>query len=123
METDVERLQKMNRTVGRIPEDIRKKHGMTLKPIELLEINPSESIDDIAGRHVMELPKILRLFLGDSGNTQRNGSGLLSYLLFSKWFCKDLIALGYKDGLARREEIEGFFSDHMTQHNENEKSA
>jgi NTE family protein len=123
METDVERLQRINRTVNRIPESIRKKHGMELKPIELLEINPSESLDDIAGRHVNELPKILRLFLGGSGNTSRNGSGILSYLLFSKGFCTDLIALGYKDGLARREEIEGFFSDHMPQYNENEKSA
>lgn len=123
METDVERLQRINRTVDRIPENIRKKHGMELKPIELLEINPSESLDEIAGRHAHELPRILRLFLGGSGNTSRNGSGILSYLLFSKGFCKDLIALGYKDGLARREEIEGFFSDHMPQHNENEKSA
>ena len=123
METDVERLQRINRTVNRIPESIRKKHGMELKPIELLEINPSESLDDIAGRHVNELPRILRLFLGGSGNTSKNGSGILSYLLFSKGFCTDLIALGYKDGLARREEIEGFFSDHMPQYNENEKSA
>jgi NTE family protein len=123
METDVERLQRINRTVDRIPESVRKKHGMELKPIELLEINPSESLDDIAGRHASELPRILRLFLGGSGNTSRNGSGILSYLLFSKGFCKDLIALGYKDGLARRTEIEGFFSDHMPQHNENEKSA
>jgi NTE family protein len=123
METDVERLQRINRTVDRIPENIRKKHGMELKPIELLEINPSESLDEIAGRHAHELPRILRLFLGGSGNTSRNGSGILSYLLFSKGFCKDLIALGYKDGLARREEIEDFFSDHMPQHNENEKSA
>ncbi|MEH6450793.1 MAG: patatin-like phospholipase family protein [Oleispira sp.] len=123
METDVERLQRINRTVDRIPENIRKKHGMELKPIELLEINPSESLDEIAGRHAHELPRILRLFLGGSGNTSRNGSGILSYLLFSKGFCKDLIALGYKDGLARRTEIEDFFSDHMPQHNENEKSA
>jgi NTE family protein len=123
METDVERLQRINRTVDRIPENVRKKHGMELKPVELLEINPSESIDDTAGRHVDELPRILRLFLGGSGNTSRNGSGILSYLLFSKGFCKDLIDLGYKDGLARREEIEDFFSDHMPQHNENEKSA
>ena len=123
METDVERLQRINRTVDRIPENVRKKHGMELKPVELLEINPSESLDDIAGRHVDELPKILRLFLGGSGNSSRNGSGILSYLLFSRGFCKDLIDLGYKDGLARREEIEDFFSDHMPQQAENEKSA
>jgi NTE family protein len=123
MEADVERLEKINLTVNRIPETVRKKHGMQLKPIELLEINPSESIDNIAGRHVDELPKILRLFLGGSGNTSRNGSGILSYLLFSKGFCKNLIDLGYEDGLARRGEIESFFSDHMPQHAENEKSA
>lgn len=123
METDVERLQRINRTVSRIPENIRKKHGMELKPIDLLEINPSESLDDIAGRHVEELPKILRLFLGGSGNTSKNGSGILSYLLFSKGFCKDLIALGYKDGLARREEIETFFSDHLPEHASNNKKS
>jgi|TARA_B100000446_G_scaffold187146_1_gene215391 NTE family protein len=120
METDVERLQRINRTVDMIPENIRKKHSMDLKPIELLEINPSSSLDDIAGRHVHELPRALRFFLGSSGN----GSGILSYLLFSSGFCKDLIALGYKDGLERRAEIEAFFSDHMPdQEAENKKSA
>jgi len=124
METDVERLQRINRTVNKIPENIRKKHGMELKPIELLEINPSKSLDEIAGRHAHELPRALRLFLGGSGNTSRNGSGILSYLLFSSGFCKDLIALGYKDGLARREEIETFFADHMPdQDSRIEKSA
>ncbi len=124
METDVERLQRINRTVNMIPENVRKKHGMELKPIDLLEINPSASLDEIAGRHAHELPRALRLFLGGSGNTSRNGSGILSYLLFSKGFCKDLIALGYKDGLARRAEIESFFADHMPdQDSRTEKSA
>ena len=124
METDVERLQRINRTVDRIPESVRKKHGMELKLIELLEINPSKSMDEIAGRHVQELPRVIRLALGGSGNTSRNGSGILSYLLFSSGFCKDLIALGYKDGLARRDEIERFFSDHMVNKDiKNKKSA
>ena len=115
METDVERLQRINRTVNMIPENVRKKHGMELKPIDLLEISPSQSMDEIAGRHAHELPQAIKLFFGGSGNTSRNGSGILSYLLFSSGFCKDLIALGYKDGMARREEIEEFFADHMPQ--------
>ena len=124
METDVERLQRINRTVDKIPEDVRKKHGMELKPIELLEINPSESMDEIAGRHVDELPRVIRLALGGSGNTSRNGSGILSYLLFSSGFCKDLIALGYKDGMARRDEIERFFLGKTSAEAiENKKSA
>ena len=118
METDVERLQRINRTVEVIPENVRKKHGMELKPIELLEISPSESLDEIAGRHAHELPRAIRLFLGGSGNTSRNGSGILSYLLFSSGFCKDLIALGYKDGLGRRKEIESFFADHIAERKE-----
>jgi NTE family protein len=124
METDVERLQRINRTVDKIPEDVRKKHGMELKPIELLEINPSASMDEIAGRHVDELPRVIRLALGGSGNTSRNGSGILSYLLFSSGFCKDLIALGYKDGMARRDEIERFFLGKTSAEAiENKKSA
>ena len=124
METDVERLQRINRTVDKIPEDVRKKHGMELKPIELLEINPSSSMDEIAGRHVDELPRVIRLALGGSGNTSRNGSGILSYLLFSSGFCKDLIALGYKDGMARRDEIERFFLGKTSAEAiENKKSA
>ena len=116
MEADVERLQRINRTVNMIPEDVRHKHGMELKPVELLEINPSESLDDIAGHHAHELPRAIKLFFGGSGNTSRNGSGILSYLLFSSNFCKDLIALGYKDGLAREEEIKAFFADHINHH-------
>ena len=37
-------------------------------------------------------------------------SSLLSYLIFEKEFCKELIDLGYKDGLARQEEIRSFLS-------------
>lgn len=113
IETDVERLQRINRTVSIIPENIRNKNPMELKHIDLLEINPSRSMDEIAGRHVNELPKTIRMALGGSGNTSRNGTGILSYLLFSQGFCQELIELGYNDGLDRKEEIEAFFSEHI----------
>lgn len=113
METDVERLQRINRTVSMVPENIRSKNVMELKHIDLLEISPSRSMDEIAGRHVNELPKTIRIALGGSGNTSRKGTGILSYLLFSKGFCQELIDLGYKDGMDRREEIEAFFSDQL----------
>ena len=86
---------------------------MELKPIELLEINPSRSIDQIAGEHAAEIPKALKMTLGGSGNAGQNGSGILSYLLFSKGFCKALIDLGYSDAMQRADEIRGFFSDHF----------
>lgn len=113
METDVERLRRINRTVEKIPESVRKKQEMELKHIDLLEINPSRSIDEIAGAHASEIPRALKLALGGSGNASHNGSGVLSYLLFSHGFCKALIDLGYNDAIARTDEIRAFFSDHF----------
>jgi NTE family protein len=37
-------------------------------------------------------------------------SSLLSYLLFEKEFCRELIDLGMQDGLARQEELRSFLS-------------
>ncbi|MDF1762032.1 MAG: patatin-like phospholipase family protein, partial [Oleibacter sp.] len=112
MEADVERLSRINRTLDRIPEDVRIAQGMELKPVELLEINPSRSLDEIAGEHADEIPRALKLALRGSGNASHNGSGILSYLLFSQGFCKALIDLGYHDGKERAEEIKKFFADH-----------
>jgi len=115
MESDVERLRRINRTVDIIPDKIRKQQAMELKKIDLLEINPSQSIDDIAGEHAGEIPRALKMALGGSGNASRNGSGILSYLLFSRGFCQNLMELGYNDALAREPEIRAFFADHITQ--------
>ena len=88
---------------------------MELKSIQLLEINPSRSIDELAGEHAHEVPRALKMALGGSGNTGQSGSGILSYLLFSHGFCKSLIDLGYSDAMARADEIREFFSDHFNE--------
>jgi NTE family protein len=43
------------------------------------------------------------------GAWQRSGGDLLSYLLFEKPYCQELIRLGYHDAMQRRAEIEEFF--------------
>ncbi|AHK16249.1 MULTISPECIES: patatin-like phospholipase family protein [Thalassolituus] len=115
MEADVERMSRINRTLDKIPEAVRKKEQMELKSIQLLEINPSRSIDELAGEHAHEVPRALKMALGGSGNTGQSGSGILSYLLFSHGFCKSLIDLGYSDAMARADEIREFFSDHFNE--------
>jgi hypothetical protein len=37
-----------------------------------------------------------------------NGAGVLSYLLFERGYCRQLIDLGFSDGMSRREEILDF---------------
>ncbi len=111
MESDVERLTRINGTISKIPDEILLNQGIKLKPVELLEINPSESIDDIAARHARELPRSLRLFFKGSGTTHKSGSGVLSYLLFERGFTRDLIQHGYDDAMKQKDDILRFFCD------------
>lgn len=111
MESDVERLTRINSTLSKIPEEIMISEGINLKPVDILEISPSESIDDIAAKHSRELPKSLRFFLKGSGTTRKSGAGVLSYLLFERGFCRDLIQHGYDDAMKRKEDILKFFCE------------
>lgn len=116
LESDIERLTRINKTLTLIPEDVRRQHS-TLRPIDVLVISPSAQVlDMIAMRHADALPKSIRLFVRGSGATQRPGSGVLSYLLFEAAYCQDLMQLGYHDACARKEELKNFFNITDTPH-------
>jgi len=111
MESDVERLTRINNTISKIPDEIILSQGIPLRPVELLEISPSESIDDIAARHARELPRSLKFFFKTNTMGQKSSSGVLSYLLFERGFCRDLIQHGYEDAMKQKEEILRFFCE------------
>lgn len=109
LESDIERLTRINKTISLIPEEAR--HQSTLRPVDVMVISPSAQVlDTIAMRHADALPKSIRMFVRGSGATQRSGSGVLSYLLFEAAYCQDLIQLGYLDGCARKDEMKLFFN-------------
>lgn len=109
LESDIERLTRINKTISLIPEEAR--HQSTLRPVDVMVISPSAQVlDTIAMRHADALPKSIRMFVRGSGATQRSGSGVLSYLLFDAAYCKELIQLGYLDGCARKDEMKLFFN-------------
>ena len=105
LEADLERLQRINKTISLISSDQLREGGVTLRSVDVLVIAPSEDLEKIAARHAHHLPRTIRFLLRGLGAFNRHGSNLVSYLLFEKPFCRELIDLGYKDAMHRKEEI------------------
>jgi NTE family protein len=105
---DIERMQRINRTLSIIPDEVKACSGMALRPIETLVIAPSERLDFLAARHARALPRSVRILLRGIGAMNRSGGALTSYLLFEQPYTRALITLGYRDTEARREEVRAF---------------
>ena len=107
---DLERLERINRTVSCVPPDALRKMGLTLHHVDVLVLTPSEPLDGIAVKHVRSLPWAIRFLLRSVGAMRRGGANLASYLLFEQGYCRELIELGYNDTIKRREEVEAFLA-------------
>jgi len=106
---DIERLERINRTVSLIPRERMSETTVQLRPVRVLFISPSQPIERIAARFIHELPATVRFILRPTGALNRSGSNLASYLLFEESFCRALIDLGYQDTVAREAEVKAFF--------------
>ena len=106
---DIERLERINRTVSLIPRERMSETTVQLRPVKVLFITPSQPIERIAARFIHELPGTVRFILRPTGALNRSGSNLASYLLFEESFCRALIDLGYQDTVAREAEVKAFF--------------
>ena len=108
---DVERLQRINSTLALLTPEARA--ATSLKPIEVLVIAPSQRLDDIAAKHLGDLPITIRALLRGIGvqgeGEDARGSALASYLLFEASYTRELMALGVADTMRRRDDVVAFF--------------
>ena len=108
LETDLERLRRVNKTIDLIPTHQLVEHEVKLRPVEVMVVSPSEDLQKISIKHYMGLPATIRFFLRGIGALDEKGSSLVSYLMFEKYFCRELINLGYKDAMSRKQELMEF---------------
>jgi NTE family protein len=115
---DVEQAQRVSRSLASLPPDLAA--ALPYRPLEVLALQPSQSLDEIALRHVAELPAATRnTLVGLGALDTRHGAGasaaaLASYLLFEPGFVDALIRLGEQDAWARKAELVAFFDTATT---------
>ncbi len=98
---DLARLDRINRTLPLLSPQARQ--SADLKHVETLLIVPSIDLRDVAARHAHRVPASVRALMKGIGAW--GGGRLSSYLLFEAEFCRELIDLGYRDGLDQSEAI------------------
>ena len=103
---DLERLRRDNLLIGAAAAAAGRDAVAGMRRVEALHIVPGEDFGAIAARHAGDLPRALRALLRTMGAANPGGRMLLSYLLFDGAYARELIALGYRDAMRRREELQ-----------------
>lgn len=108
--SDLERMTRINQLIDAVPAEHRRGALARVRPIDTMLVVPSEDLREIAFRHRRELPVALRALLRGISGKSPSGNRLLSFLLFEKAYTRDLIALGYRDAMKVKDELQDFVS-------------
>lgn len=108
LRADVEQAHRVTQTLRQLPREAAS--VLPFRPVDVLAIQPTQSLDALAQEHVGELPAPTRNALGGLGILKGGGGTLASYLLFEPGFVQALIAMGENDAYARKAEVLAFFS-------------
>jgi NTE family protein len=111
LDTDLERLERVNRTLAYVPGERVAARELELRPIPVLALHPTQDLGKLAGDEYHRFPAMLRYLLKGIGVSADSGSDLLSYLAFEPVYVGRVMEIGYADTMARRDEVEAFFRD------------
>ncbi len=103
VDVDAERLQRINQTLRHVSPGT----DLSLRPIEMLMLRPSEDIGKLAFQEAYTMPRGPRYLIGGLGS-EKDSAGLISYLLFETPYLQRLCTMGYRDTLARKDEVAQF---------------
>ncbi|NNK37188.1 MAG: patatin-like phospholipase family protein, partial [Xanthomonadales bacterium] len=107
LNADLNRLRRINRTIELVDEDQRRRAGLQVMATRV--VRPTRDLREVTHQHVGQIPRAVRTLLRALGGWGRDWR-MASYLLFESVYCKELIRLGYEDGMAQRDELAGFLA-------------
>ena len=114
LQADVEQTTRVSQTLARLPAELAA--ALPYRPVQVLALQPSLSLDELAMKHLRELPASTRNTLvglgalDDARGAAGSAAALASYLLFEPGFVQALIQLGEHDAWRRKEELTAFMA-------------
>jgi NTE family protein len=103
---DIERTMQVNRVLELVPA--AEAARLPVGHVDALVLAPSRDLGEMALGYVDRLPGPVRTLLRAFGSTAGTGANLTSYLMFDRAYCGALLALGYGDTMARRDDVVAF---------------
>ena len=107
--TDIEHLERLNQWLndGHINQP-GIEGCQKMRPLRIFVITPSVNLSDLAEQHQKDMPYLIHYFVASLGRDAASCSDLMSYLLFTSKYTRELIEIGYHDASERIDEIEDF---------------
>jgi len=107
--TDIEHLNRLNRLLSEGQIGQAAVEGCErMRPLATLLITPSVDLSELARKHQKDMPYLIQYFVNGLGRDALACSDLMSYLLFTPKYTRELIDIGYNDANQRIDEIEDF---------------
>ena len=108
LDTDIEHLERLNQLLKRDQINQPGIEESQMRPLTTFIIAPSVHLSDVAKQHQKDMLSLIHYFVSSLGRDSASCSDLMSYLLFTSKYPRELIEIGYHDASKRIDEIEEF---------------